>query len=396
MTKLPINLLLTVVIVALLGAIGLQFKKLMEDQQRLAPDQNATQKTLSARIEAGQLSAGQTVVGPDYSQPRRFWDALAEANLNGEEPPEPEIDTPDDDVETAEPETPQVPLEDIMVLVCIVAAGDDSRVLIAYKPEANIEPPEDVVPSAPNAGVRGDTVPARTGSGGSSGNRNRAANNPFPTAPGSGHYTQQLEVGDSLWGPYDNIELAGVVPYPSHAVFLRKDPDVPEEEWSEEPLYPEALGLDQDVLAQLGEGVQGQRQRQSAEREREPVQTTDWTPTERTVEVSRNRFNVGSRDRTRFRRDPDIFSQDIGTRSWRSTYDDRRGVQITNLSPELTGYGVQEGDVIVAINGESVRNKAEAIRVGKRLYKRGVRRFEVEFIGANGRSVTRTYVLPDE
>ena len=99
-----------------------------------------------------------------------------------------------------------------------------------------------------------------------------------------------------------------------------------------------------------------------------------------TVEVASGRFNIGTRDQEMFRRESDvIFNRDLGTSNYHSAHGSVRGVMITRVAPRLSNYGVRSGDIVTAINGEAVRSKTEAIRVAKRLYRRGVRTFEVEF-----------------
>ncbi|MBK8976495.1 MAG: hypothetical protein IPM29_11310 [Planctomycetes bacterium] len=405
--KLPLNLLLTVAIVALLGAIGLQFKGLAEDRSRLSFGQDAqlaNAQALAKRFEDGQLSAGEANGGPNYAEPIRFWDAFAKANFNGKLPPPPPEQQGDGpgDQNVPPPPPPKVPLTDIFQVICIVFDGDQSRIVLQYKPESNVQPPEDVVAGA-QPGVGGfvrDTTPQQPRRGGPGTPPRGSTPRPpgFPAAPATGVYFQQLEVGGALWPPHGDIRLVRVADDASHALFARAGEDVPRESWEEEPVYPEVLGLQQDVLRQLEEGLRiGRQGGTRAEPERAPVivQPTDWQPTERTTEVGRGRFNIGTRDRELFRSDPNrIFNEDIGTASYRSATGNIEGVRITRLAPGYESYGVQEGEIVIAVNGEPVRNKAEGIRVGKRLYERGVRTFEIDFL-SSGRRITRTYVAPE-
>ena len=67
-----------------------------------------------------------------------------------------------------------------------------------------------------------------------------------------------------------------------------------------------------------------------------------------------------------------------------------------NISPEIQGrFGVQVGDLILAVNGQSVSTKAQAVTVGKKLYRRGVRRFTVTLL-SNGQEIERIYQAPDQ
>ena len=207
-------------------------------------------------------------------------------------------------------------------------------------------------------------------------------------------FVQHLELEDTLWKRYDYIRFVRVAEDASHASFVREDPNVEQKEWKEETLYPEVLDLPQDVLQALREaGVDLGR---TAVREAVTPESSGWVPAEETREIERNsnRFNIGTRDRELFQRDPNrIFNQDIGTANYRSP-NGTRGVQIRSIAKGYERFGVQVGDVITAINGNPVRSKTEAIKVGKRLYRRGVRTFNVDFI-SRGRRMTRTYVAPD-
>ena len=177
---------------------------------------------------------------------------------------------------------------------------------------------------------------------------------------------------------------------------------MPPEEWEREELFPDALGLSQEVMAKL-RAAQLLDDRNAAgagaadgSDSGGPVQSSGWQAMDTTTEVAPNRFNIGTEDRELLSRDPNrVFGRDVGTATWRSTTGNMSGVKITNLAPGYERYGVQRGDIILAINGEPVSSKGEAIKIGKQLYKRGVRSFEIEFL-SNGRRVSRTYVAPDE
>ncbi len=88
-----------------------------------------------------------------------------------------------------------------------------------------------------------------------------------------------------------------------------------------------------------------------------------------------------------------IFHEDLSLSGYASR-GGVRGVQVRRASKRMKGLGVIPGDVIVGVNGESVETKAKALVVLRRLYKRGVRSFDIKFV-SRGRQVTRTYRVPD-
>jgi hypothetical protein len=74
----------------------------------------------------------------------------------------------------------------------------------------------------------------------------------------------------------------------------------------------------------------------------------------------------------------------------------QRGLQVMNVSTEIQQrFGVQQGELILAVNGTPVTTKAQAVNTGKKMYNRGVRRFVVTFL-SNGREIERTYQAPDK
>jgi hypothetical protein len=387
MNRLPINLLLYVAILGLAGGSGWQFYQALvvegktPEQRRAEHDANRDrfQKSLARGTEA----AGKVVVGPNYGGSREFWDALRNANFNGAEPPPPPPPPGEDDRPKEPVAVPQTPLADIFVLTCVMGAGPDSRAVIRYKPTATVEIPAELLPPAAGAGL--DAVPGAV---------SRTPRMPtYGDNLGPAHH---VPLDGPLWKPYDHIHLVRVER--NHAVFVRRDPKIPEDEWKEEKIYKEALELPQDVLQKLAEGL-GREVVPSGDGPgpEGPAQASGWVAMDLTQEVAPGRFNVGSRDRQLFGNDPDrIFNQDVGTADWRSQNGSMRGVRITKLAPGYERYGLREGEILVALNGEPVSGKTEALRVGRRLYDRGVRTFDAQFLTATGQTINRTYVAPDD
>jgi hypothetical protein len=388
MIKLPINLLLYVAILGLLGGSGYQFLLAVNDDYTL--DQQRTRKVHEDLLEKGAARLGQDGGGPLYDN-SPLWEKFATANFTGKEPPAPVVEpTPDEN--TQADLGPQIPLEEIFALICIVYDGDQSRAVIRYKDGADVEPPPEMAGRlSSGASTVPQLTPGRPGPGRPGPSRRGPQVPSFANQQG---LVQHLELEDTLWKRYDYIRFVRVADDASHAYFVREDPNVEQKDWKEETLYPEVLDLPQEVLAALSEG--GVDVRRTAVREDVKPEPSGWVPSDETTQLERNRFNIGNRDRELFQRDPNrIFNQDIGTANYRSPNGTTRGVRITSIAKGYERFGVQEGEIITAINGNPVGSKTEAIKVGKRLYRRGVRTFNVEFL-SRGRSVTRTYVAPDE
>ncbi|MGA1607459.1 MAG: hypothetical protein ACO4CT_10765 [Planctomycetota bacterium] len=389
MTRLPIHLLLHVAILGLLAGSGWQFYQALvvegKDEAQRKAEREANRDRFLAKLAQGAESAGKVSVGPDYASNRAFWDALRDANFNGALPPPPPSQEVVQDVPEVEVVVPKTPLEDIFVLTAVVAAGGQSRIVVRYKPSANVEVPADL--TAAPAGAGADAVPGRP---------TRQPRMPsYGDSLGPVHH---MALEDVLWKPFENIRLVRVEP--DHAVFVREDPKVPVAERKEELLYPEALELPQDVLRKLAEGLgvdTSPNEVRAGSDAVEPANPSGWVASERTTEVGANEFHIGSQDQTLFRDDPErVFNQDIGTADYRSRSGSTRGVRITKLAPGYDRFGVREGEILISLNGQPVSGKTDAIRVGKQLYKRGVRSFEGQFLTPTGQTVTRSYVMPND
>ena len=160
--KLPINLLLYVAIAALLGASGLQFWEALQERSRTF-DQKQNRAGYERRVQAGREDAGKVSVGPDYTE--GFWSALHVANFTGKEPPEVlEAQAREQAAQEEQQQTPEIALDDIFAITCMVFDGEESLVVIGYKQSANVEPPAEVLDqmgmAIPGAGM--DAVPGRT------------------------------------------------------------------------------------------------------------------------------------------------------------------------------------------------------------------------------------------
>ena len=391
MTRLPLNFLLWVVALTLAAGSGWQFwQALQERTANAAKGQKAADEAFDRRLEDGKARAGKVAVGPNYGEPKSFWDAFRDANFTGKEPPKPVVETAPPVAEERPTEPILTPLDDLLVISFLAFVGPDSRAVIRYKPGANVTPPPDAVPPAAGA----DAVAAPSVQGGP---RPVA---PFPTAGDGLGPVHHLMIGDRLWKPHDNIKLVRVDPSGDFAVFVRENQAKPEAEWQQEEVDKAVLELPAGVLKKLREGLAIAASRSEVRDEGthetplDPATVGGWRGAGETAQQDDGRWHIGTSDREAFRTDPRVFSERLGTQTWKSLSGNMTGVRITRVPPELRGYGIEEDEIIIAVNGESVAGKTEGFTLGRRLYDRGVRTFDITFL-SHGRQLTRTYVAPD-
>ncbi|MCC6783201.1 MAG: hypothetical protein IT457_10195 [Planctomycetes bacterium] len=392
MNRFPLNSLLWLVAVGLAGGSGWQFWQALQEKSAntAAKTSSVANEAFDRCVEAGKSRAGKVAVGPNYAEPKAFWDSFVTANFIGKEPPKPVVQDAQPVVDTTPKPPVLTPLDDLFVIAVLVSAGPDSRAVVRYKPGANVTPPPDAVPPASGA----DAVAAPSPAGGP------RPVQPFPTAGDGLGPVHHLMIGDRLWKPHDSIKLLRVDASGEFAVFVREDTTKPESEWKQEEVDKAVLELPASVLKKLREGLNVAVSRNEVRDERpsdgEGTQPAGaWQGALETGQREDGRWHIGTNDRESFRADPRVFTERLGTQSWRSQSGSMSGVRITRVPPELRGYGISDGEIIIAINGEAVTGKTEAIRLGRQLYDRGVRVFDVTFL-SQGRQVTRSYVAPDD
>ncbi len=391
MSKFPINLVLYLAIVLLLGGSGWQFYLTYTAPK--SPDGNRVLKQLDEKLKDGQRRQPPSK-GTDYSN-MGLLSKFRDANFTGKEPPKAEVVRsvdPGPEVKTVN----QTPLEDILYIRLVYFDGDKSRIIIQYNDTANIEPPEEIrlamQRQASAAAVR-PPVPGKPRGG----RKSRATPLAMPTVNPASGFRQLMLLEDTLWKPYDHIRLAHVAADAGHAVFVREDPQKDKADWSTDKLYKDELGLDQQVIAALHAariGTAGMRPVEPRDADSNSAVASAWKPTRTTRKVGRDEWHIGSDDRELFGREAQrVFNEDIGLQSYRGKR--YRGVRISKISKRYASYGINEGDIIVSINSKAVTSKAEAIKIGKGLYKKGVRSFQVVFL-SRGQRVIRNYIAPDK
>jgi len=367
-----------------------------------------------------------------------WWPKFKEVNLIGKLP-ERKL-TPEEIESNKQPEEPVVdmtPLEDIFELVSLVydgskaGKGGESHIIIRYKADAGVEPPswwvrENTPPSgnrmaagvprdyaaAPNTAVtksargRGGNRGGRGGNRGGRGGPNRGGQ-PTSAMPTTSIVGQQfiqkiwVDGGDderrspNLWGKYAHIRLVRVDPSAESAFFVRQLPaeeGQPAQEPKEEELLKTMAEIPQDVLIALRalQGRKGKVERRTAS----APETNTWREVENTTRFG-NEWHIGRKDQSNFRNTDELLNS-VYVDTYVSKSSDLRGLSVRNVQPKIAAkYGVQAGDVLIAVNGRPVTSKGQAVSMVKKSYKRGVRTFATKWL-SNGQEVERVYQAPSE
>jgi hypothetical protein len=302
--------------------------------------------------------------------------------------------------------------------------GALSHVVVRYKETDGLQAPlwylrENTVQAAGAAGPR-DSVsaaapaqpPANGGRGRRGGGRPAAPQQPAPgpstPMPGSTAGMQYLQTvwvtGDGsprneskLWPPHDNIRLVKVAPDALSATFERTLPPAKEGEPPPPPEREEVFKgsdyLSPEVQKTLTEVHRENADRRAAAQAAAPAapvaSASRWVEVEETRKID-NAFQVARKENA-----DELMGQVHADTYTSRTGGSTKGVVIRNISAAVSArFGVLQNDVVLAINGEAVSTRSEAIAVGKRQYERGQRTFVVRFL-SNGQEIERTYQLPD-
>lgn len=426
--KSPLPLLLYLTSAGLFGLAGWTVYEMLpmwKDSVRAA----ATQKGQDEGTDLLGKGKGQNTISAVWSygsSTSEWWAAFRNANLIGKLPPPPPV-ADEGKPKPPPPPPPVKPLEEIFELVAIVhdtegGAGGNSQVILRYKPEANVQPPEWYVrentPTAAAGGSVGprDVTSNRTGARGATAPPKPAnpTNPARPNGPASAmpvssvgrEILQKAWVVDGgdprrsnkLWEPYSDIRLVRVAADAQSAFFVRTPPppnpgEAPKEP-QEEELLKTSLSLSQDVLREIRR-LQGKSDAPVATAPNAPKASNKWMDVEETTLVG-NTVNIGRKDEKRFRENSDEFLTQLNLDTYVSKSSNLKGLQVRNVDRQLAQqFGIQETDVLVEINGRPVQTKAQAMQLGKADYQRGVRTFNTKW-WSNGQMVERVYQAPDK
>lgn len=434
--KLPLPLLLYAATLGLLAFGGLTVQKLipvMSKESRQAATDRGSQAGKD-RIGAGR---GKGPVSADwrYNQ-AAWWSDFKNVNFIGKLPPPPPKPKEADEQPKAEAVRDVRPLDQIIELVSLVydsqdlGRGELSHVIVRYRPEANVQPPEwymretavSSAAGAPMAAPRDVAPPPRPGgnAGGPQGNRGRdggggtrpptrGPTSALPTSLVGREILQKVWVhGDGdprrdprLWPPFQDIRLVRVDPSAQVAYFVRTPPPPrdgaqPKENEAtatppEEPLVKTAFNLSLDLIQEL-QRLQGKKP--DAAVAQAPVASavgaTDFPDVEESTLIGGVRV-LGRRQEQRFRDNADEVWQKIQLDTYQSRTSTTKGLQVRSVDPQIAAeFGVVQGDVLLEVNGHPVRTQAEALRFGEGEYNKGVRTFVTKWLSA-GQVVERTY-----
>jgi len=401
MTRLPINFLLYLTSAALAAGSAWTFYDTMTRSKPMDPAKIA--EVSSEHIQKGRLQNPDDLRDTYAGDAKPWWEQFGEANFTGEERIE-EVEKVEVE-EEPEPTVTTTPVADILDVVGLAFDSTGiSRCVVRYKQSADVQPPAERSPSEMDSKMAvGGPAANYTGPQDTATNRpNRPLKGPGAqrgTPAGMPGYTEQqifqvLEVGDSLWPNYSDIKLARVREDGEAVFFSRKVPG--QEEPVVEEVLPDVFGLSQEVLASLDANPAPVSGRPGPKPVKQ-VPSGSWMDVQETRAVRPGQWHI-SRDDDRFLREnaKTVFNRDVGVRSYQSSSGNVRGIQITRVSPRLERFGIRQGDVLIELNGFKVNNKPQALKIGKKLYKQGVRTFVAKILTGYGRIEERTYHAPDE
>ncbi|MEZ5989833.1 MAG: hypothetical protein R3F30_12055 [Planctomycetota bacterium] len=306
-----------------------------------------------------------------------WWSLIATANFTGKLPPEPVPDKP----EQAAPEkveTPQTPLKDILTV--LVVLGGEGGIQIRYNDGVAVEPP------------------------------------PAPTMDGQplqmvnlGAVYQVVRFDEGLYKPYQEIKpirltidtetnTVGVVFSRPHF-----DPAKPDER-VEETVFLGELDLSGEVITGVPGNIPGAGGTGAGGGDTQAIRQGTWEDPGRETRRVGDTWMVSLDDQD-YLGNVDEVMTDLAVDDYYQEFDDPvnagkkvriQGVAVRKVSPQMRRFGVQEGEILVSVNGEKVTSRANAIATGKRQYNRGVRTYQLKFLTSTGREVVRTYQAPDK
>lgn len=316
-----------------------------------------------------------------------WWDVITKANLTGKLPPPPKEVVNEAEAEAqAAAETPQTPLSEILTIVTTFGS-DTGTIKVQYKPESGVTPPK-----RQDIGI-GDAVPGMS-----------PGMAPGQTQPGLGPLYQDLTMGESLYEPFQAIKAVRVVSQGSEigVVFSRpaaKPEDAKAGKRTEETVWINQLDIQGNHfggLATVGAGSpSGPGKAGGAKTERKGVWQDPGPKTKKIADA----WQISIQDQKYLANPAELF-EDVAVEDFREEWDDPitpgkkvrvRGVAISKVSPKLKRFGVQEGEILIKVNGNAVTGRANAMKVGKDAYNRGVRTFDLTFLNNYGREIVRTY-----
>ncbi|MHC4514415.1 MAG: hypothetical protein ACYTGW_21555 [Planctomycetota bacterium] len=388
--KLPINPLLYLVSLACAGGIVLNIMGTVKPRTSYDPKQVEPR----IRDDVKKLVEQGGKVLPDIGQYRYdptdpFWEQFKNANFTGYRAPEPVAVDPVQKSDVAQGAL-DVNLSEKIVVICISYGGDYTRAVVQYLDQVEVPEEHQTSNSAPaavaplaNPGGRGRRPPPTL------------APQVTSTVP-----THHVDLGQHLWKPYDNFYLVEVAEDARSVFFENRGKPKVEDKFPRQELLKNELGLPEDVAKKLVDdarrraGATGTANRTTPESQQPAVSKWQDVPETKAIRenewiVSRNDLGYINQRGNRFIHE-DVHLRDYSGGSGKTRV---QGVSVHKLGKQVRGLGVSEGDILISLNGIPVKTRAQAIRVGKRLWRDGVRSFKAVFL-RRGRQVTMTHHFP--
>jgi len=382
--KLPINPLLYLVSLACGAGIVVNIMGTVKPRIPWDPKEAQIRSGVKAAIERG----GKVL--PDIGQWRYdasnpFWEQFKSANFTGYRPPEPVAVDPVKKDDTLKG-IPDVDLRQKLDVICISYGGDNTLAVIRYR-EAVEVPAKLRAPTPGPADVARPAMPA---------GRSRRASTAMVPQINSTVPLDHVGLGESLWPPYQNFYLVEVADDARSVFFENRAKDKVENKYPRQELPKNELGLPQDVVEKLLKVARGTRSVTTEKTTPSKQSPSQWQELPETKAIRENEWNVARKDLDYInQRGNKFIHEDVNLSDYSggSGKNKVRGVSVRKLGHKARGLGINEGDILISLNGISVKNRAHAVREGKRLWRRGVRSFKAVFL-RRGQEITITHHFP--
>jgi hypothetical protein len=387
--KLPINPLLYLASLACAGGIVLNIMATVKP--RIRWDRNTVEPKIRDDVKRLVDQGGRVLPDNDqwrYNASNPFWEQFKTANFTGYKAPEP-VAKPTGESKPVAPGGLDVDLRQKLRLMCISLGGDNTRAVVQYLDQVEV-PPKFKSRAAP-------AVPMPMGNRSGRGRRPPLMTTPMTnTVP-----THHVDVGQALWPPYQNFVLVGVAEDALSVFFENRAKEKVKGHFPRQEVPKNELGLPDDVLERILKVRRGgaRPKTQAAVDPRLGDQPkSKWQDVEKTKAIRENEWVVSRKDLGYIdQRGNKFIHEDVhlGDYSGGSGKTKIRGVAVRKLSRRARGLGVNEGDILISLNGIKVKNRAQALREGKRLWKKGVRSFKAVFL-RRGQEITMFHHFPNK
>ncbi len=334
----------------------------------------------SMKALAGEGTKETQVSRWDYSNVDS-WAVFWKANFTGKEPPKPVQKVASKPASKPVPKTHEPLSEDVEILSLFQFPGEegskpDSYVVLRYKKPVEESVSMDRGVPSQAAGVQVLSV-------------------------------HLLHKGEHLKPPFDAWVLKEVLPDGSGAAFLWNGKDREVLRVKEIAATMQAAKAS-ELPRTYEEGVPGPASRPAGKKRSGTARAgrgraggRRWRPVKKITQVAPNDWILPRKDVRDFGKNPDRWLQSVRfgahtlpPRARKRHGGQRTGLAIGKVSGKARELGLEEGMILISLNGHPVRTKAEAINVGKKLYKQGVRTFQATVL-QYGRERTLIYRLPD-